>query len=173
MELHSSGGAAFNVPRMAKVNGHLWLRPDKGEREEKESAYHGMDLDTRRQPEWAFPAARLRQSEVLQRGSLVTGHANAESPGNGDARPGMVSNQEQAMLSLTNRNVRLRFLAEKSKNGWFSSDVMEFFGLDSEQENHLFYPGMQNPNKFGGRSLGNGSRPSSVAKGIRIFVDRV
>lgn len=55
-------------------------------------------------------------------------------------------------------------------NAWYEHGIREFFDLDNDAVNHLFYPGLQQPKKFGGRMLGDKARRSSVARNIRKFV---
>jgi len=49
----------------------------------------------------------------------------------------------------------------------------KFFGLTRGQADHLFCPHRQNTEDYGGRELGRKAKPSSVAKNIRIFVNKM
>lgn len=55
---------------------------------------------------------------------------------------------------------------------WFEYGIKEFFGINWEEVNHLFYPTLQDTKKFGGRKLGNNAKRTSVARNIREFVAR-
>jgi hypothetical protein len=72
---------------------------------------------------------------VLQPGSLAPRNANTESPGNGHSGPGLVSEKEQTVFKLTNRNIRNRYIAEKIKakkaGGRFTyQDMARMFDTD-------------------------------------------
>lgn len=49
-------------------------------------------------------------------------------------------------------------------------EVQEFFGLDLDEIQHLFYPYQQNPQHYGGKILGDDATRKQVAKGIREFI---
>ena len=50
--------------------------------------------------------------------------------------------------------------------------VQEWFGISRDERRHLFYPLHQHPDLYGGRMLVQGARKTSVAKNIRLFVEK-
>lgn len=61
---------------------------------------------------------------------------------------------------------------KKGTTIFYSTDVQTFFGLETNEENHLFYPGLQNVKAYGGKALKGSARPVTVAKNIRAFVEK-
>jgi len=55
-------------------------------------------------------------------------------------------------------------------SGFYSG--AKFFGLSAEEHNHLFMPGYQNVESYGGRYLGVRAKRESVASNIRAFLKK-
>lgn len=53
-----------------------------------------------------------------------------------------------------------------------SHSAREFFGLEHKEVVHLFVPFDQDTATYGGRELSNKAKPQSVARNIRIFVEK-
>lgn len=51
-----------------------------------------------------------------------------------------------------------------------SDSSMEWFDIDTDEENHLFYPNWQHPRKYGGKYLTTYATRQDVAANIRAFI---
>ena len=57
--------------------------------------------------------------------------------------------------------------------GYFDEETVRlWFGTTIEEDDHLFYPDMQNPKEYGGRVLGSSAKREQVAKNIRAFIEK-
>ena len=65
--------------------------------------------------------------------------------------------------------IRLR----KDSEDHMDNDVAKFFGLDLNQVNHLFYPGLQQPFLYGGKTLDISATARQVSKNILAFLEKV
>jgi hypothetical protein len=61
-------------------------------------------------------------------------------------------------------------LLRKGSWGYASDDAAEFFGVDSNAIDHLFFPESQDTDTYGGRFLGDDATRKDVARNICAFV---
>lgn len=51
-----------------------------------------------------------------------------------------------------------------------ATSSMTYFGIDTDEDDHLFYPGQQDPCRYGGEKLDANATKEEVAANIRAFV---
>lgn len=53
----------------------------------------------------------------------------------------------------------------------FEEDACDFFGIDQEEMDHLFYPALQRVDVYGGKKLNRSATRYEVAANIRAFIE--
>jgi len=114
---------------------------------------------------WHDDNATSEDFEILPEGFCGTvGCAVGECP---SAFPDQWTIQSVAGESL------LLPVLRRDSGGSPDSDAVRFFGLTSDQCDHLFIPGCQDPDEFAGEHLRADSPKEQVAANIRAFVEKM